>query len=122
MEWKGGTTLSTLGSVRRKLVVGAAGTLGLVFGGSVLYAAPRPDDSNSSRPEPSMMVKQVEQREPIPYPTLRKSSSELRIGTSKTVRNGIKGEKQTVYRVTFKGEEEIKREAVSSKVLKKPVP
>jgi len=81
-----------------------------------------PDDSNSSRSENAVTVKQIERREPIPYPTLRKSSSELRSGTNKTVRAGINGEKQLVYRVTLNGENEVKRELVSSKVAKKPVP
>jgi 3D (Asp-Asp-Asp) domain-containing protein len=97
-------------------------TMGLAAFGPVMHGIPKPDDSNSVRPEPLTIVKKVEKREPIPYPTLRKSSTELRSGTSKTVRNGINGEKQVVYQVTFKGDEEIKREPVSSKVLKKPTP
>ncbi len=114
--------MSTLGSVRWQLVFGVTVTMGFAAFGSVPYSAPKPDDSNSVRLESPITVKQAEQREPIPYPTLRKSSSELRSGTSKTVRNGINGEKLVIYRVTFKGEEEIKRDSVSSKVLKKPTP
>jgi len=85
----------------------------------------KPDDSNTGRSETAVAmvtVKKIDQREPIPYPTLRKSSSELRSGTSKTVRAGINGEKQLVYRVTLNGENEVKRELISSKVVKKPVP
>ena len=114
--------MSIPGSVRRQLVIGAAGVISIFALSSRLFAAPKPDDSNSSRPEAAITVKQVVQREPIPYPTLRKSSSELRSGTSKTVRNGIKGEKQVTYRVTCRGDEEIKKEPVSLKVLKQPVP
>jgi len=113
--------LSTLGSVRRRLGLAGTATLGFMLAGSALYGNPKPDDSNS-RPEPLTTVKQIEQRESIPYPTLRKSSTELRSGTSKTVRNGINGEKQVTYRVTLKGEEEIKRETISCKVLRKAVP
>jgi len=63
--------------------------------------------------------KLIELSEPIPYPTLRKSSSELRSGTTKTVRAGINGEKKTTYRVSFKNGEEISREAIASKMTKK---
>jgi 3D (Asp-Asp-Asp) domain-containing protein len=114
--------VSIPGSVRRHLVIGAVGALSICSLSSGLSAAPKPDDSNSSRPEAATTVKQVVQREPIPYPTLRKSSSELRSGTSKTVRNGINGEKQVTYWVTCKGDVEIKKEPVSAKLLKKPVP
>ena len=63
----------------------------------------------------------VEQREPIPFPTIRRSSSELRYGSSKTVRAGINGEKQVKYRVFSINGKEVSREAVSSKIVKKPV-
>jgi 3D (Asp-Asp-Asp) domain-containing protein len=112
--------MSSLGSVRRQMLVGSMAA----FAAAALVISPskaKPDDSNSSRSE-AVIVKQIEQREPIPYPTLRKSSSELRSGTSKTVRAGINGEKQLVYRVTLNGENEVKRELISSKVAKKPVP
>ena len=113
--------MSTLGSVRRQLLVGGMAAIAA----AALTLAPskaKPDDSNSGRSEITSVVKQIELSEPIPYPTLRKSSSELRSGTSKTVRAGINGEKQLTYRVTLNGENEVKRELVSSKVVKKPVP
>ncbi|HXG23967.1 MAG TPA: G5 domain-containing protein [Chthonomonadales bacterium] len=67
-------------------------------------------------------VRRIEQREPIPYPTLRRNSSELRGGTSKTVRAGINGEKKVIYRVFYEDDKEVRREVLSTKVLKKPVP
>ena len=113
--------MSSLGSVLRHLLMGGMATITA----AALVISPskaKPDDSNSSRSETSYSVKQIEQREPIPYPTLRKSSSELRSGTSKTVRAGINGEKKVLYRVTLNGENEIKRELVSSKVARNPIP
>src|SRR5947207_2586665 len=89
---------------------------------SSLFAAPNPPDSNSSRSAVGTTAKQIEQREPIPYPTLRRISSDLRSGSSKTVRAGINGEKKSVYRVILREEEEIKRELISSKIIKNPVP
>ncbi len=98
-----------------------------VFGGlcllaPVLRGAPQSSGSTSSRSESTETVKKIEQREPIPYPTLRRSSTELRNGTTKTVRAGINGEKQITYRVTYLGDREIRREVLSVKVLRKPVP
>lgn len=66
-------------------------------------------------------VRRIEQREPIPYPTLRRNSSELRGGTSKTVRAGINGEKKVIYKVFYEGDKEVRREILSTQVLKKPV-
>lgn len=67
-------------------------------------------------------VRRIEQREPIPYPTLRRNSSELRGGTSKTVRAGINGEKKVIYKVFYEDDKEVQREVLSTKILKKPVP
>lgn len=67
-------------------------------------------------------VKRVELRMPIPYPTLRRSNSELCDGLSKTIRTGINGEKLCIYRVCIRDGKDVKRELVSSKILKKPVP
>jgi 3D (Asp-Asp-Asp) domain-containing protein len=113
--------MSTLGSVLRHLLVGGMATITA----AALVISPskaKSEDSKSSSAITNHSVKQVEQSEPIPYPTLRKSSSELRSGTSKTVRAGINGEKKVVYRVTLNGENEVKRELLSSKVARKPVP
>jgi len=63
----------------------------------------------------------VVQREPIPYSTLRKPTSQLRSGTSRTVRNGSNGEKEVVYRVTYRTDGvELRREVVSSHLIKQP--
>ena len=64
----------------------------------------------------------VTQREPIPYSTLRKASSQLRSGTSRTVQNGVNGEKEVVLRVFTRPDGvELNREKVSERVVKKPV-
>jgi 3D (Asp-Asp-Asp) domain-containing protein len=71
--------------------------------------------------EPTLTVKEIVQRESIPYTTLRKSSSELRSGTSKTVQTGRNGEKQVKYKVYSSEDQEVRRETISTEVLKKPV-
>ena len=114
--------MSTLGSARTKLIAGGLAVLGVIAFNTLFTGAPVQADSNSSRLEAREAVKKIEQREPIPYPTLRKSSSELRSGTSKTFRAGINGEKKVTYQVFLKDEMEVRREPVSSKVVKKPVP
>jgi 3D (Asp-Asp-Asp) domain-containing protein len=88
----------------------------------------RSDSSEASAtgsPAAALTVKEIVQRESIPFTTLRKSSSELRIGASKTVQSGKNGEKQITYKVYSKVDskegEEVRREAVSTKVLRKPV-
>jgi len=84
----------------------------------------RSDSTEAAAPastEATLTTKEIVQRESIPFTTLRKSSSELRIGASKTVQSGKNGEKQITYKVYSRGDEEVRREAVSSKVLHKPV-
>lgn len=94
-----------------------------------LYGAPQePDSSRSPASRPSVDVpaptaKKVVQREPIPYPTLRKPTPQLRSGTSRTVRNGQNGEKEVTYRVYEKTDgAELRREVAATRILKKPVP
>jgi 3D (Asp-Asp-Asp) domain-containing protein len=93
---------------------------------TLLNTTPVTADSRSARRDDdaakSNAGKTIVQREPIPYPTLRRSSSELRAGTSKTLRVGINGEKAVTYSVTANEDGTEKRQVLSSEVLKKPVP
>lgn len=125
--------MSFQGADRTLLMTGGMAAVGLIALAPVLFQDPKQNDSISSRSDatksehstaviPSDSVQEIVQREPIPYPTLRKSSSELRVGSSKTVRAGVNGEKQVTYRVISKDGKEVRREAVSFKVLKKPTP
>lgn len=62
------------------------------------------------------------QREPIPYPTLRRASSVLRRGTTRTLRSGVNGQKMVVYRVyTRQDGSEVRREVDTSRILRRPV-
>jgi 3D (Asp-Asp-Asp) domain-containing protein len=66
--------------------------------------------------------RKVVRREPIPYTTLRKPTSQLRSGTSRTVRNGRAGEKEITYRVWLNEDgTEQRREIIAARVLKQPV-
>lgn len=116
-----------LGSIRIPLLSSGVALTGVIALNSLLLGgAIHADDSSTRSDSPAaatsvLTVKEIAQRESIPYTTLRKSSSDLRSGTSKTVKAGKNGEKQVTYRVYSKGEEEVRREAVSSTILQKPV-
>src|SRR5438105_2641833 len=101
-------------------MAGGMAALGVFTLSPVLFQDLKQNDSNSSRSDapkseravvisPTESVKEIEQREPIPCPTLRKSSSELRVGSSKTVRAGVNGLKLVTYRVFFKDGKEVRR-------------
>jgi len=121
--------LSMLGSLRIPLLACGISIMGVfalnsfVLGdqGNVVHADDGITRSESPETETALTAKEIVQRESIPYTTLRKSSSELRSGTSKTVQAGQNGEKQVTYKVYSKENEEVRREALSSKVLRKPV-
>jgi 3D (Asp-Asp-Asp) domain-containing protein len=93
-----------------------------------LARTPKQTDShrsvNAARPDDTHVPasRSITQREPIPYPTQRKATSQLRSGTSRTVQNGRNGEKEVVYRVYSNPDGvELRREKISEKILKKPV-
>jgi 3D (Asp-Asp-Asp) domain-containing protein len=101
---------------------------GLLTSDSALARTPQNTDSNrngtAARPaDPNVSNSHsVTQREPIPYSTLRKATTQLRSGTSRTVQNGMNGEKEVVYRVYSREDgAEARREKISEKVTKKPV-
>jgi len=94
-----------------------------------LSGSPTDKDSNRSVTTPhsadpaASAVKSVTQREPIPYSTLRKATTQLRSGSSRTVQNGKNGEKETVYRVYSKSDGvELRRELVTTRILKHSTP
>jgi 3D (Asp-Asp-Asp) domain-containing protein len=65
----------------------------------------------------------VTQHEPIPFPTTKRATSELRTGASRTVQAGRNGEKDVTYRVYYKSDGvELRREVVSTRIVKHSVP
>jgi 3D (Asp-Asp-Asp) domain-containing protein len=113
--------------VRPRLLTASLVVTGLLVLTPRLFGAPQDTDSSRSVNPPravdqtTQTVKTITQREPIPYPTLRKATSQLRSGTSRTVQNGTNGEKETVYRIYYKSDGvELRREIVSTRILKQP--
>jgi len=93
-----------------------------------LLGSPQAPDSqrSASLPEAASTAassRKLVLREPIPYSTLRKATSQLRSGTSRTVQNGKNGEKETVYQVYTRTDGiELRRETVHSRILKQSRP
>jgi 3D (Asp-Asp-Asp) domain-containing protein len=103
--------------------------LGLTLMAPMLHGQPHQTNSTHSTTAPlsapasAPAARKVVQREPIPYPTLRKATSQLRSGTSRTVREGSNGEKEVVYRVYSRTDGvELRRDVVSTRIFKKPIP
>jgi 3D (Asp-Asp-Asp) domain-containing protein len=109
------------------ILAGLAGC-GIIMVAPALAKSPQEADSHRSGPAAQTAetnvagTRSITQREPIPYSTLRKATSQLRSGTSRTVRNGVNGEKEVVYRVQTRPDGvELHREKVSERVVKKPI-
>jgi len=121
--------VTLVATARFRAFLAALAGLGLLTLTPLVWGAPRQTDRNSgttpavpsgpSAPTTRIVV----QREPIPYPTLRKTTSQLRSGTSRTLRNGVNGIKEVTYRVYIHGDGAgTRREVVSTRILKKPKP
>jgi 3D (Asp-Asp-Asp) domain-containing protein len=115
--------------VRRFTLFALSALCGLTAFGQMGSANPKNVDSSNTVTankalSPSVPAAQkVTVREPIPYPTLRKVTSQLRNGTSRTLQKGTNGEKVTVYRVYSRTDGvELRREKLNSRIAKKPVP
>ncbi len=91
--------------------------------GSPVSTHRKTDAPKSADNAPAPSAKTLLRREPIPYSTTRKPTSTLRSGTSRTLHNGVNGEKEVTYRVYLRPDgTELRREIVKSRVLKSPVP
>jgi 3D (Asp-Asp-Asp) domain-containing protein len=115
--------LSLASTVRlRVLLAGSAGISLMILAHPLLGSPQAPDSKRSaSLPEAASTTassRKLVLREPIPYTTLRKATSQLRSGTSRTVQNGKNGEKETVYQVYTRPDGiELRRELVHSRIL-----
>ncbi len=119
--------MTLVSAARPRLLTAGMALVGLIALAPTLSGAPKDTDRNSGTTAPAgkslAATQQVVRREPIPYTTLRKTTSQLRSGTSRTIRNGINGEKEVVYRITTRTDGvELRREVVSSRTLKRAQP
>jgi 3D (Asp-Asp-Asp) domain-containing protein len=114
--------------VPSRILLAGLAAVGLLSQTIPLAGAPQDTDSHRSTTETGKsdqttpVTRTVVQREPIPYSTLRKATSQLRSGTSRTVRNGKNGEKEVTYRVYAKPDgAELRREVLATRVIKHTV-
>jgi len=96
--------LSLASTVRlRFLLAGGAGISLMILAHPLLGSPQAPDSQRSASLSGAVStaapVKKLVLREPIPYSTLRKATSQLRSGTSRTVQSGKNGEKESTYQV-----------------------
>jgi len=120
--------LSLASTVRlRVLLAGGAGISLMILAHPLLGSPQAPDSQRSSSPPGAALTtastKKLVLREPIPYTTLRKATSQLRSGTSRTVQSGKNGEKESTYQVYTRPDGvELRREVVQSRILKQSRP
>jgi len=120
--------VSLTNPVRLGAILAGLAAISFMTVGPVLAKSPQETDSHrtglAARPADSNVVgsRSITEREPVPYSTLRKATTQLRSGTSRTVKNGVNGEKEIVFRVTTRPDGvELHREKVSERIIKKPV-
>ncbi|MGN1031183.1 MAG: 3D domain-containing protein [Butyricicoccaceae bacterium] len=65
-------------------------------------------------------IKQVTETTAIDFKTTYKNDSSLASGKTKTLTEGVKGERETVYEVTYRDGKEVERVEKSSRVVKEP--
>ncbi len=115
-------------TVRLGAIVSGLAAYGLLAVG--IAQAKSPQETDSLRPgiaarpaEPTAAgARSITQREPIPFSTVRKANAQLRSGSSRTVQNGVNGEKEVVFKVTTRMDGvELHRDKVAERIVKKPV-
>ncbi len=115
-------------SARISLLTVGVAAIGVVVLTPRLSGAPRRNDDNRAKLSEVKPESQADSnrplvvREPIPFTTVKKTTQTLRSGSSRTLRNGVNGIKETAYRNALQADSsEAKREVISSKIIKQPV-
>ena len=120
--------MSLASTVRlRLLLAGGAGISLMILAHPLLGSPQAPDSqrspSSSGAASTAASARKLVLREPIPYTTLRKATSQLRSGTSRTVQNGTTGEKESTYQVYTRPDGiELRREVIHTRILKHTKP
>ena len=65
-------------------------------------------------------IKKVVETTAVDFKTTYKNDSSLASGKTKTLTKGVKGERETVYEVTYRDGKEVKRTEQSSRITKEP--
>ena len=116
--------MSLASTVRLRLLLAGGAGISLLILAHPLLGSPQAPDSQRSPSSPgaastAASARKLVLREPIPYTTLRKATSQLRSGTSRTVQNGSNGEKESTYQVYTRPDGvELRREVLHTRILK----
>ena len=116
--------MSLLNTARPRIVTAGLAAAALSALAPALLGAPQTDSARSASTVISN-THTVTRREPIPHPTLRRISSSLRSGTSRTVRPGVDGIKEVTYRLITAPEgsdKAARREVVNTRILRHTKP
>ncbi len=65
--------------------------------------------------------KEVTEKEQVDFETKEEYSSSMYQGESQVTQEGVKGEKEVVYKVKYVDSKEVSREKISEKIIKEPV-
>ncbi len=81
------------------------------------------EETGTLKEEVKPVIKEVKETEEIKFKTETKKNANLEKGQSKTIQEGVAGEKEITYEVTYDGKtgEEISRKKVSEKITKEAV-
>ncbi len=117
--------MSLASTVHLRILLASGAGIALIILAHPMLGSPQSTDSKQSSSQAKSAstaapaAKKLVLREPIPYTTLRKASSQLRSGTSRTVQNGFNGEKASTYEVYYRPDGvELRREIVATRILK----
>ena len=86
--------------------------------------APRPaaaQPATQTKATPKIETKTVEVKSVVAFSTVNKNDASLAQGTTKTVQEGVNGERTITYEVTYADGKETARTQKSDKVTKEPV-
>ncbi len=121
--------MSLITTVRPRLLTAVMVTIALMALAPVFARARKDTDSNRGTAPTKVVDTSIAethtlvQREPIPYSTLRKATSQLRSGTSRTVQKGRNGLREVTYKVYSRSDgAEQRRETTATRTIKHSTP
>ncbi|MBM3494475.1 MAG: hypothetical protein FJX72_09185 [Armatimonadetes bacterium] len=113
----------TNGNTRTHLRATLTGAAAFVALSTIWFAVGVPASADGRSDSGNVAItKRIETIERIPYSTHKVPSSELRTGSSKTVRAGTDGKRKVVHEVTLLNDRETDRKLLSSRIVNEPSP
>ncbi|HSV72859.1 MAG TPA: 3D domain-containing protein [Chthonomonadales bacterium] len=110
-----------LGSPRSRSALLVWAPLGLASAVALCSAIAGAEDTIRN-PATNRVVRNETRREAIPHASVVRPGRDMTAGASKTIQRGRNGERLVTYRVVLEGGRERSRDAISSRVVRRPVP